>query len=147
MPAFHRPYSCCRLREACLCGRPTPHGRWLVRPLHSAHLDYWSPATKCFEAVLLALPNQSFAPCWTIIFLPVTGIPFHEPIPDVLLFMDAYESAWRARLLIYFAAGVWFLAERRLHSNVFEFSAVLVPSCPSTIIATVTIFSSPNRHD
>ena len=104
-----------------------PYGRWMVRPLHWARLDHWSPATCDYEDVLQAsiLPDMSFAEWWTNTANLSPGVPIHEPMPDHLLFTDASETAWGARLTSHSAAGLWTKSEQQLHINVLELLAVL----------------------
>jgi len=104
-----------------------PHGRWMVRPFHWARLDNWSPTLNTYEDVLLPtiLPDLSFATWWTDPANLSAGVPIQEPIQDHLLFTDASETAWGARLTTHSAAGRWSTSEQQLHINVLELLAVL----------------------
>ena len=103
-----------------------PHGRWMVRPFHWARLEHWSPTAGSYEDTLsaAALPDRAFQVWWTESKNLTMGVPIQEPVPDFLLFTDASETAWGARLSTYSASGMWTDTEKLLHINVLELLAV-----------------------
>ena len=76
-----------------------PFGRWTVRPFHWTRIDHWSPVVNSYDDLPSTIPpDHSFVIWWTIVVNLLSGMLIHVPLPDFLMFADASETAWGARL-------------------------------------------------
>ena len=102
----------------------TAEGRGRMRSLLFCLSDSWSRESSRFEPVAITPPVLRDLLWWEDPRSLTSGVPFHEPVPEALLFTDASNIGWGAHLQDFQASGLWDRSESLLHINHKELVAV-----------------------
>ena len=96
-----------------------------MRPVQFTLHDQWSQSSDPPLLPVRITPELlSVLRWWSLSVNLTSGVPLHQPLPDLCLFTDASSEGWGAHLLSHQIGGLWDLVQKRLHINVLELLAV-----------------------
>ena len=96
-----------------------------MRPVQFTLHDQWSQSSD--PPLLPVRITPELLPVlrwWSLSVNLTSGVPLHQPLPDLRLFTDASSEGWGAHLLSHQTGGLWDSVQKRLHINVLELLAV-----------------------
>ena len=103
----------------------TRRGRLHMRPLQFALHDFWNQLRDPpLQPIPITPEVRSALEWWSHQPNLTSGVPLHQPPPQLQLFTDASTEGWGAHLDLQQVAGQWTPEQRHLHINILELLAV-----------------------
>ena len=103
----------------------THHGHLHMHPLQFALHDTWNQLSNPpLQPIPITPEVQSALEWWSDQPNLTSGVPLHQPPPQLQLFTDASTEGWGAHLDLQQVAGRWTPEQQHLHINILELLAV-----------------------